>query len=93
MVTIAGHPVALNDRLYSRRAGVMGTVTNIGLSTFTLTITRDGGSRDYTVSEGGLVNGEREIYWHAPLELDLPKVQLHKRAKFQAVLDKLREVI
>lgn len=91
MVLIAGEEVKLNDVLYSRRAGASGKVVALTETTVTLRITKEAGSRDYIVQSGGVVNGEREVYWHAPLELDLPKSKVGKLQRYAAVLRTLTE--
>lgn len=92
-IRVAGVPISLGDRLFSRRAAAWGTIVQILDSAAVLSITKGETTRTYTVTEGGLVAGSRDVYWHAPLELDLPKNELHKLQKIQTVVDTLRGVL
>jgi hypothetical protein len=92
-IRIASEPVALNDQLYSRRAAAWGRVVQVLDSAVVLSITKGGTSRNYTVTENGMVAGSREVYWHEPIDLDLPKSQLAKFVKIQAVVQALIEVL
>ncbi len=92
---IDGSPVVLGDTLYSRRAGAMGTIVQVLDSAAVLRITRSGSSRDFTVTGGGVIAGQRDVFWHRSLELSTPlgKHEGAKHAKLQAILDTLAEVI
>lgn len=92
-IRIAGVPVALGDRLYSRRAAAWGNVVQMLDSAAVIAITKGDTTRNYTVTEGGLVAGSRDIFWHAPLDVDLPKSELHKLSKIQTLVDTLRGVL
>lgn len=93
MLIIAGTPVTIGDNLYSRRAGAFGTIISVQENIATLRVTRAQGHRDFTVEQGGLVGGERDLYWFAPIPVDLPKGQGAKAAKVQAVVQTLIEVL
>lgn len=93
MLRIAGDIVQRGDRLYSNRAGEFGTVIDLGENIATLRVERPQGHRDFTVEQGGYIAGQRDVYWHAPLQLDLPKAQGAKRAKAELVLATLIEVL
>jgi len=90
---IAGSPVALGDMLYSRRAGAVGQVVRLLDHAAILRITREEGHRDLTVQAGGFVAGQRDAYWHEPLELDLPKGQEAKVQKVQLLVNTLAGVL
>jgi hypothetical protein len=92
-ILIAGSPVALGDSLYSRRAGAVGTVVQMLEQSFVLRISKPSGDRDLFVQPGGTVAGARDIYWHGPIELDLPKGQGAKLQKIQQLVNTLNEVI
>ena len=92
-IRIAGVPVALGDSLYSRRAAAWGTIVQMLDSAAVMAVTKGDTTRNYTVTEGGLVAGSRDVYWHAPIEADLPKNELHKLQKIQTVVDTLRGVL
>lgn len=92
-ILIAGSPVALGDSLYSRRAGAVGTVIQVLDHSVILRINKAGGNRDLTVQAGGVVAGSRDVYWTAPLELDLPKGQGAKLQKLQQLVNTLVEVL
>jgi hypothetical protein len=92
-ILIAGSPVALGDSLYSRRAGAVGTVIQVLDHSFVLRINKAGSNRDLTVQTGGVVAGARDVYWHEPIHLDLPKGQGAKLQKLQQLVDTLNEVL
>lgn len=92
-IKIAGSPVKLGDTLFSRRAGGPGTVTKLLDYAVVLSVSRGGISRDYTVTEGGLVAGVRDVYWHLPLELDLPKDSVEKVQKIQTLVNTFVQVL
>lgn len=92
-IRVAGEAVKLGDTLFSVRSQSVGTVVQVLDSTVILRVTRNGSTRDFTVTEGGSIAGEKSVYWHAPLALDLPKSQLAKVQKIQAVVDALVEVL
>jgi hypothetical protein len=95
---INGTPVQVGDRLYSRRAGAMGTIVQVLDSAAVLRITRSGSNRDFTVTGNGgpgIIAGGADVYWHPALELTTPlaKHEGAKHAKLQAILDTLNEVL
>lgn len=92
-IRIAGEAVGLGDQLFSRRAGAVGTVTQVLDTAVLLRVTRAGGDRILTVTEDGVVAGGKDVYWHVPLDLDLPKSQISKLAKIQAVVDVVKTVV
>jgi hypothetical protein len=97
-LVINGSPVQVGDRLYSRRAGAMGTIVQVLDSAVVLRITRSGSNRDFTVTGNGgpgMIAGTADVYWQPSLELTTPlgKHDSAKHAKLQAILDTLAEVI
>jgi hypothetical protein len=95
---INGSPVQVGDRLYSRRAGAMGTIVQVLDSAAVLRIVRGGSNRDFTVTGNGgpgIIAGSADVYWQPALELAVPlgKNDGAKHAKLQAILDTLAEVI
>lgn len=92
-IRIAGEPVKVGDRLYSRRAAAWGQITSVSDFSAVMSITKGERTRTYTVTEGGSIAGSRDVYWHLPLALDLPKSQLQKLAKLQAVVDAVSGVL
>lgn len=87
-VIIAGRTVVVNDALYHigfRAWGVVDSFDPGGAAKLRITGT-DGQSRLVYVTNGGNVAGARVIYWHAPLQLDLPYQDI---GRYQAVLDTL----
>jgi len=92
-IVVAGSPVALGDQMYSRRAGTIGTVVQVLDHAAILRITRNGQNRDLTITQGGLVAGSRDVYWHPPLELDLPKGSAGKMQKIQQLVDALNQLL
>lgn len=93
MLQIAGVNVQRGDRLWSNRAGAFGVMIDVQENIGTLRVERAQGHRDFTVEQGGFVAGARDVYWAAPLQLDLPKGQDAKRAKIEAIVATLLEVI
>jgi hypothetical protein len=93
MLSIAGVNVQHGDHLWSNRAGAFGTMIEVQENIGTLRVERAQGHRDFTVEQGGYVAGTRDVYWVAPLQLDLPKGQDAKRTKIEAVVATLLEVI
>lgn len=85
-ILVSGEPVQFGDRLYSRRANAWVTVVQLLDSGIVVSVTKGEDVRTFTASEGGIIAGSRDLFWHAPIELDLPKSQLHKLAKIQALL-------
>jgi len=92
-IRIAGTPVALGDRLYTRRAAAWGTVVQVTDSVAVLQVVKGDTTRNYTVTEGGVVAGSPDVGWHAPIVLDLPKSELHKLNKIQTLVDSIRGVL
>ena len=92
-VIIANTSVQIGDRLFSRRAATTGTVVAVGTSTATAEFLIGTETRRYVITNGGLVSGVRDVYWHEPLELDLPKAQIGKVDKIQSVVDALIAVL
>lgn len=92
-ISIAGSQVKLGDRLYSRRAGTTGTVSVVRDGSISLEVNMGQGNRTYTVTSGGFVSGIRDVFWHEPLVLDLPKEAIAKVAKIQTVVDTLVTVL
>lgn len=86
-VVIAGRPVVLNDPLYHTAFKAWGTVIGFDLGSAKLQlIGANGQPRLVYVQTGGIVNGNRVVYWHAPLVLDLPVQNVDK---YQRLLDAL----
>lgn len=92
-ILVAGSQVKLGDRLYSRRAGTIGTVSVVRDGSISLEVGSGSSGRTYTVTTGGFVSGIRDVFWHEPLTLDLPKDMVYKVAKLQTVIDTLVTVL
>lgn len=88
-ITINGVAVKVNDQLYSRRLGGVGKITVSNATTARFEITKGEYTRGFTVTQGGFIAGERDLYWHEPLELDLTPSQLALRPKIQTIVDAL----
>jgi len=74
MIRIAGKRVKKGDWLYHGRAEVWGQVVGFdptGPAIFKVTVPQHG-ERTLLVQNGGKINGIKVIYWHEPLNLDLP---------------------
>lgn len=84
-IVIAGRIVKLNDPLYHVGWRTWGTVVGFDTNTARLRLVGAGGAeRTVPVSNGGLVAGTRQVYWHEPLQLDLPTQNV---TKIQATVD------
>lgn len=92
-IVIDGSAVNLGDSLYSRRAGALGTVVQTLDSAVVLRINRGGSNRDFTVTGNGIIAGQKDVYWHPPLELVLGKGEGAKLQKIQSLVNTLNEVI
>lgn len=73
-ISIAGRTVQKGDRLYHRGFNLWGQVTKIDGRAVVLLVQGigNGNVREMRVTDGGMVSGVRQIYWHEPLVLDLP---------------------
>lgn len=90
-VLVAGVQVRLDDRLYSRRSAETGRVIKVDPDTAQLQIESSG--RIHVVTNGGYVGGTRDVYWHPPLQLDLPKGSEDKLAKLQTLVDTVNPML
>ena len=84
-MNIAGRKIKIGDALYHRALEAWGTVLRFdpsGSAEFEIVGPR--GSRVLLVQEGGIVNGRRQLFWHEPLELDLPRRNI---AAVQRIVD------
>lgn len=89
-IRIAGRLVRKDDRLYHRGFDLWGTVVLLDDASVTVHIQGEGrgNNRRLLVTNGGLVSGVRQMYWHAPLVLDLPQADV---SKYQETVDFVRE--
>lgn len=73
-ITIAGRVVKKGDKLYHRGFNLWGTVTKLEDRSIVATVqgVGNGNIREIRITNGGMVSGVRQIYWHEPLVLDLP---------------------
>lgn len=84
-IVIAGRVVKQGDTLYHVGWRTWGTVIGFDTNTARLRLVGAGGSeRIVPVSDGGMVAGTRQVYWHTPLVLDLP---VQNVTKAQALVD------
>lgn len=73
-IRIAGRPVPVGSRLYSKQFDTFGTVTGYdptGAAVLSV-LNSSGARRTIYVQDGGMVNGVKMVYWHSPVVLDLP---------------------
>lgn len=69
---ITGRQVKVGDTLYHKGLESWGTVVRFDPSgSAEFHITGPKGVRKLLVQSGGIVNSRRQLYWHAPLVLDL----------------------
>lgn len=84
-IVIAGRVVKQGDTLYHTGWRTWGTVIGFDTNTARLRLVGAGGSeRVLPVANGGTVAGVRQVYWHEPLQLDLP---VQNVTKAQALID------
>lgn len=86
MIKIAGRVVQLGDRLYHRSLQYWGEVTHVESSLIKVTVTGVGVSNVVTLvaNQGGMISNRRQLYWHEPVDLDLPTSDV---TKVQSVVD------
>ena len=87
-IVIAGRQVEVGNSLYHTAFKAWGVVKGFdpsGPALLELNASNNQKTILY-VQNGGIVNGVRVIYWHAPLVLDLPTSNI---AKYQTLLDAL----
>lgn len=84
-ITIAGRRVKQNDALYHTGFQAWGVVVGFDGGSAKVQIAgANGQSRILYVQQGGMVNGVRVVYWHEPLQLDLPRQDI---LKYQRLVD------
>jgi len=84
-IKIAGREVKTGDHLYHSRLGSFGRVLRVQSKNIELHVsTRQGAEVVFFVTEGGKINGEKLVYWHPPLVLDVPYRDI---SHLQALLD------
>lgn len=73
-IKIANRTVAVGDRLYHAKLDRWGVVTRYDTSGPAILEVEvpPYGPRRFYIQNGGRINGDRQVYWHEPLELDLP---------------------
>ena len=90
---IARREVRVGDRLYHWGFGLWGEVIALDTNSARVAIQGIGGednTRTVFVTEGGNVNGRRQMYWHPPLALDLPVSDI---SKYQAAVEFAKELL
>lgn len=91
-IAIAGKQVVKGSKLYHITLQMWGYVVDVDTDTSTAVIefkTVNGLQvHRFTVTQGGLINGRRALYWHEPIYLDLPTENVET---IQKVVDVLAE--
>ena len=92
MIRIAGRLVQKGDRLYHRGFALWGNVTELDDNSVRVEIVGvgQGNTRTLLVTDGGLVSGMRQMYWHEPLALDLPKADV---SQYQFMIEATRQLL
>ena len=86
-IVIAGRQVEVGNSLYHTGFKAWGVVKGFDPSGPALLELSSGNQlATLFVQNGGIVNGARVIYWHAPLVLDLPTANI---TKYQTLLNTL----
>lgn len=84
-VIITGRTVVVNDALYHIGFRTWGVVEGFDTGAAKLRIQgQNGQTRLLYVQNNGIVNGNRVVYWHEPLVLDVPYQNI---TKYQAILN------
>lgn len=74
MILIAGKRVKVGSRLYHKGYECWGRISRFDPSgSAEIIVKSHGGQRKLLVQQGGVVNGRRQLYWHEPIQLDLPR--------------------
>lgn len=89
-IKIANRQVAVGDRLYHAKLGQWGIVTRFDTSGPAILEVEvpPYGPRKFYVQNGGKINGDRVLYWHTPLKLDLPTSDIRF---MQSIVDTLSD--
>lgn len=86
-MNIAGRQVKIGDALYHIAFQAWGTVVGFdGGSAKIRIVGANGHERILYAQDGGRINGARMLYWHTPLELDVPVANIDK---LQRIVDLL----
>lgn len=85
-IIIAGREVENGNALYHTGYQAWGVVKGFDPTGPARLELNAGGGHKITlfVTNGGLINGKRLVFWHVPLTLDLPFADV---TKFQALID------
>ena len=89
-ITIANRKVAVGDRLYHAKLARWGEVVRYdtsGPAIIEIDVAPYG-PRKFYIQNGGRINGERVVYWHEPLTLDLPTSDIRF---MQSIVDTLAQ--
>ena len=88
-MNIAGRAVKLNDNLW--HAGHRRWVTVAQAEPCLVEMLGTNSQKvTYAVAQGGHIAGVRQLYWHQPLELDVPQSDI---SGYQTLVDTLKQVI
>lgn len=92
MIRIAGREVKLNDRLYHQGFGLWGEVVEQDDMSVVVAIKGqgEGNVRRLIVTDGGLVSGKRQMFWHTPIVLDLPRGDI---TPYQFMIESTRQLL
>lgn len=87
MISIAGRAVAVGDALYHTNLRMWGVVNRYDTGAAVLRFDLpDSRFREVHIQQGGVSQGIRVAYWHAPLELDLPSANV---VRYQNIVNHL----
>lgn len=90
-IKIAGRQIKIGDSLYHQGLDSWGSITGFDPSgSAHFTIKGPSGSRKLMAQKGGIINGRRQLYWHAPIKLDLPTSNVQK---VQLVVDAIASLL
>ena len=83
-IAIAGRVVQEGDPLYHRGLQAWGTVVGFDVGIAVLRVIQGETSRTFRVQANGYINNVRQVFWHEPLWLDLPRQDV---SAYQRILD------
>lgn len=85
-IIIAGREVHVGDVLYHTGYQAFGIVHALDMNAARLRFTNGVNQREIFVGPGGIVGGRKQVFWHQPLQLDLPMQDI---GSYQRILDAL----
>ena len=89
-MVISGKNVALGNELWHMGFRQWATVVQDTPHVIVELTDLSGRKYSFVATEGGLISGRRQLYWHQPLVLDVPDRDI---SKYQSFVDTLTQVL